>query len=109
MHAYKAIEHRVANMIGSSEIGHRLMGIAAGGAAPQITVTRSTGNSLQSEREGMRDLLMGAMRALRNPRAHGPDEQDDRDEAQEMLVFASFLMRRLDIEDEKRTGATSES
>lgn len=33
---------------------------------------------------------------------HGPAEEDDRDEAEEMLVFASFLMRRLDIEDEKR-------
>ncbi|WP_424855624.1 TIGR02391 family protein [Streptomyces sp. SAI-170] len=45
--------------------------------------------------------------ALRNPRMHGPDEKDARDEADEMLVFASFLMRRLDIEDEKREVASS--
>ncbi|UIZ14414.1 hypothetical protein LZ559_19470 [Streptomyces sp. R527F] len=33
---------------------------------------------------------------------HGPAEEDDRDEAEEMLVFASFRMRRLDIEDKRR-------
>ena len=31
-----------------------------------------------------------------------PAAAPDHDEAQEMLVFASFLMRRLDIEDERR-------
>jgi hypothetical protein len=46
------------------------------------------------------------MTALRSPRAHGPHFQDDPDEAQEMLVIASFLMRRLDIEVRKRKSAT---
>nr|WSW66844.1 TIGR02391 family protein [Streptomyces sp. NBC_00995] len=54
-------------------------------------------------------LFNGAMGALRNPRSHGPDEKDDREEAEEMLVFASFLMRRLDIEDGKREAAGSGS
>ncbi|MFJ1529757.1 TIGR02391 family protein [Streptomyces mirabilis] len=105
--AFQAVEHRVQTLIGSHEIGERLMGIALGKPAPKITVTRSTGGSLESEQNGMQLLFKGAMLALRNPRSHGPDAKDDRDEAEEMLVFASFLMRRLDIEDEKRKAAAA--
>ncbi|QES38976.1 TIGR02391 family protein [Streptomyces venezuelae] len=105
--AFQAVEHRVATLVGVNEVGERLMGIALGKPAPQITVTRSTGSSLESEQNGMQFLFKGAMGALRNPRMHGPDEKDARDEAEEMLVFASFLMRRLDIEDERRKAATS--
>lgn len=107
VHAFKAVEYRVQTLVGSSEIGARLMGFAMGSATPRITVTRSTGPFLQSEQEGMRDLFKGAMTALRNPRAHGPHFQDDLDEAQEMLAFASFLMRRLDIEDERLRATAS--
>jgi uncharacterized protein (TIGR02391 family) len=103
--ALQAVEHRVQTMVGSTEIGERLMGIALGKPGPKIIVTRSTGASLDSEQTGMQFLFKGAMGALRNPRSHGPDEKDERDEAQEILAFASFLMRRLDIEDEKRNAA----
>jgi uncharacterized protein (TIGR02391 family) len=99
--AFQAVEHRVQNLAGSDQIGEKLMGIAFG-KPPKITVTRSTGGSLESEQNGMQFLFKGAMGALRNPRMHGPDKKDDRDEAEELLVFASFLMRRLDIEDQSR-------
>lgn len=100
--AFQAVEHRVQTLAGAREVGEKLMGIALGKPGPKITVTRSTGSSLESEQNGMQFLFKGAMGALRNPRMHGPDENDARDEAEEMLVFASFLMRRLDIEDAKR-------
>jgi len=70
MHAYKAVEHRVQNLLGSREVGDKLMSAAVGQVPPAITVTRSTGHSLHSEQIGMRDLFKGAMQALRNPRAH---------------------------------------
>ncbi|MEU2450233.1 TIGR02391 family protein [Streptomyces sp. NPDC012765] len=107
--AFQAVEHRVAVLAGATEVGERLMGIAFGAKPdpPKITATRSTGGSLESEQNGMQFLFKGAMGALRNPRMHGPDEKDARDEADEMLVFASFLMRRLDIEDEQRKAASS--
>ncbi|MGW1799194.1 TIGR02391 family protein [Streptomyces sp. NPDC001984] len=105
--AFQAVEHRVATLVGVNEVGVRLMGIAFGKPTPKITVTRSTGGSLESEQNGMQFLFKGSMGALRNPRMHGPDEKDARDEAEEMLVIASFLMRRLDIEDEQRKAATS--
>ncbi|MGI5139316.1 MULTISPECIES: TIGR02391 family protein [unclassified Streptomyces] len=105
--AFQAVEHRVATLVGVNEVGERLMGIAFGKPTPKITVTRSTGGSLESEQNGMQFLFKGAMGALRNPRMHGPDEKDARDEAEEMLVIASFLMRRLDIEDEQRVAAAA--
>ncbi|WP_330306209.1 MULTISPECIES: TIGR02391 family protein [unclassified Streptomyces] len=107
--AFQAVEYRVQTLAGVNEIGERLMGIAFGAkpGPPKLTVTRSTGGSLESEQNGMQFLFKGATGALRNPRMHGPDEKDARDEAEEMLVFASFLMRRLDIEDDKRKAAAS--
>ncbi|MFC9931869.1 TIGR02391 family protein [Streptomyces sp. NPDC127190] len=105
--AFQAVEHRVQTLVGVHEIGERLMGFALGKPAPKITVTRSTGGSLESEQNGMQLLFKGAMLALRNPRSHGPDAKDDRDEADEMLAFASFLMRRLDIEDAEREKAAA--
>lgn len=108
--AFQAVEHRVHTLVGpTNAVGDRLMGIAfnANPGPPMITVTRSTDGSLESEQNGMQALFKGAMQALRNPRSHGPDRADDRDEADEMLAFASFLMRRLDIEDDKRKAAAS--
>ncbi|MCX4858368.1 TIGR02391 family protein [Streptomyces canus] len=107
--AFQEVEHRVQTLVGVHEVGERLMGIAFGAKPdpPRLTVTRSTGSSLESEQNGMQFLFKGATGALRNPRMHGPDEKDARDEAEEMLVFASFLMRRLDIEDDKRKAAAS--
>ncbi|WP_241662391.1 MULTISPECIES: TIGR02391 family protein [unclassified Streptomyces] len=96
LRAFQAVEHRVQVLSGLSEVGARLMGMALGSAAPKLVVTRATGASLQSEREGFRDLFKGAMEALRNPRAHGPHFADDPEEAQEMLALANLLMRRLD-------------
>ncbi|MFD4562247.1 TIGR02391 family protein [Streptomyces sp. NPDC058469] len=103
--AFQAVEFRVQTLVGVREVGEKLMGIALGKPGPMITVTRSTGTSLDSEQTGMQFLFKGAMGALRNPRMHGPDEKDARDEAEEMLVIASFLMRRLDLEDERRKAA----
>ncbi|MFD8786487.1 TIGR02391 family protein [Kitasatospora sp. NPDC059599] len=97
LRAFKAVEYRVQTLSGSTKIGEDLMGFVLGSTTPRLTVTRSTGGSLPSEQAGMRDLFKGAMTALRNPRAHGPHYADDPDEAQEMLILASFLMRRLDL------------
>jgi uncharacterized protein (TIGR02391 family) len=106
--ACKAVEHRIQTLLGSPAVGERLMSDALAGNPPKITVTRSTAQaSLDSERNGMHFLFRGAVGALRNPRAHGPDEDDDREEADEMLAFASFLMRRLDIEEAEREKAAA--
>ncbi|MEU6815464.1 TIGR02391 family protein [Streptomyces sp. NPDC046860] len=109
--AFQAVEHRVQELADCDQTGVSLMGFAfnTNSGPPKLTVTRSTGSNLGGEQTGMQFLFKGAAGALRNPRMHGPDEKDDRDEAAEMLAFASFLMRRLDIEDDKRKAAALES
>ncbi|WP_309142666.1 TIGR02391 family protein [Streptomyces javensis] len=104
--AFQAVEHRVQTLSGLPEVGSKLMGAALGSDTPKLVVTRATGPSLRSEREGFRDLFKGAMEALRNPRSHGPHFADDPEEAQEMLALANMLMRRLD-EAEAKLGAPS--
>ncbi|MFJ8152530.1 TIGR02391 family protein [Streptomyces sp. NPDC094468] len=94
--AFQAVEHRVQTLSGLSEVGAKLMGTVLGSDTPKLVVTRASGPSLRSEREGFRDLFKGAMEALRNPRSHGPHFADDPEEAQEMLALANMLMRRLD-------------
>ncbi|WP_428935395.1 TIGR02391 family protein [Streptomyces sp. ACT015] len=106
--AFQAVEHRVQTLSGLSEVGTKLMGAALGSDTPKLVVTRATGSSLRSEREGFRDLFKGAMEALRNPRSHGPHFADNSEEAQEMLALANMLMRRLD-EAEAKLGAQPEA
>ncbi|MFF3517741.1 TIGR02391 family protein [Streptomyces sp. NPDC002573] len=103
--AVQAVEHRVHTLVApTSLVGDRLMGMVFNNKPdpPMLTVTRFTDGSLESEQNGMQALFKGAVQALRNPRSHGPDREDDRDEADEMLAFASFLMRRLDIAEVKQ-------
>ncbi|MEU3559678.1 TIGR02391 family protein [Kitasatospora sp. NPDC006786] len=107
--AYREVEHRVQQLTGLGDVGRPLMGKALNSPTPRITVTTSSGASLQSEQDGMRDIFAGAMQALRNPRAHGADQLDDPEEAQETLVLASWLMRRLDIAEAAQAAATGTS
>ena len=51
--------------------------------------------SEKSEQQGMMFLYVGAMLALRNPRAHGIVE-DEPEKALDLIVFLSFLAKSLD-------------
>nr|BFD90877.1 hypothetical protein KitaXyl93_22370 [Kitasatospora sp. Xyl93] len=105
--AYKEVEHRVQQLTGLTSNGHDLMGAALSPPNVRITVTRSSDANLKSEQRGMAAIFSGVMQALRNPRAHGPDEADELAEAAETLVLASWLMRRLDIAEEAQAAPTS--
>jgi uncharacterized protein (TIGR02391 family) len=60
------------------------------------SVAQHDGRNGQDEREGFKFLFAGAILGLRNPRGHGPQRDDDPEEAMEYLALASLLMRRLD-------------
>ncbi|GAA4994823.1 hypothetical protein GCM10023205_79670 [Yinghuangia aomiensis] len=96
LRAFKAVEHRVQQITGSSEIGQRLMNSAFGGASPQLDVARATGPATAGERDGFKMLYIGAMVGIRNVRAHGDHPLDDANEARDAIAFASLLMRRID-------------
>ena len=48
----------------------------------------------KSEQEGFRLLYMGAMKGIRNPKAHDTIKQEDKNRTLEYLAFLSLLFRR---------------
>ncbi|WP_338931798.1 TIGR02391 family protein [Streptomyces netropsis] len=109
LRAFKAVEHRVQQVTGSSEIGQRLMNSAFGGTDPQLDVARTRGPSTPGERDGYKMLFIGAMTGLRNVRAHGDHPADEVDEARDAIAFASLLMRRIDRAVGRRAEPTGEA
>jgi uncharacterized protein (TIGR02391 family) len=96
LEAFKRVELRVRSQSGLSGSGQDLMARAFAGEPPPIDVRVEDGQSGQDEQEGFRFLFMGAMRGIRNPKAHEAVSQLDPQRTLEYLGFASILMRRLD-------------
>jgi uncharacterized protein (TIGR02391 family) len=96
LEAFKRIELRVRSESGLTGSGQDLMARAFAGEPPPIDVSVEGGQSGQDEQEGFRFLFMGAVRGIRNPKAHEAVSQLDPQRTLEYLGFASILMRRLD-------------
>jgi uncharacterized protein (TIGR02391 family) len=96
LEAFKCVELRVRSQSGLTGSGQDLMARAFAGEAPPIDVRIEDGQSGQDEQEGFRFLFLGAMRGIRNPKAHEAISQFDPQRTLEYLGFASILMRRLD-------------
>lgn len=99
--AFQVVEHRVQKLSGRQDTGTSLMGAVFSGATPTLDITRATGRNALDEREGFKLLFMGAMLGLKNPRGHGTALVDTADDAMESLAFASLLMRRLDLAEQR--------
>lgn len=91
-----ALEVRVRAMSGIASLGTDLMGQAFRDVNPPINMKHEQGESGESEQRGFRFLFMGAIAAIRNPKAHELVNLSDPQRALEYLAFASLLMRRLD-------------
>ncbi len=63
---------------------------------PSIKLTPLATQSEVDEQKGYQWIFTGAVWALRNPRGHEFDVQDDIDKCLDHLAFFSMLMRRLD-------------
>jgi len=96
LEAFKRVELRVRSESGLTGSGQDLMARAFAGEPPPIDVRVEDGQSGQDEQEGFRFLFMGAVRGIRNPKAHEAVSQLDPQRTLEYLGFASILMRRLD-------------
>lgn len=99
--AFKLIENRVQKLTGSTLSGTNLMENIFANGTLDITSVNSTGQTEEDERKGFKNLFAGATLGIRNPRGHGEDLDTDQDEAIEMLAFASLLMRRLDLAQQR--------
>jgi uncharacterized protein (TIGR02391 family) len=96
LEAFKRVELRVRSQSGLPGSGQDLMARAFAGDPPPIDVRVEGGQSGEDEQEGFRFLFMGAIRGIRNPKAHEAVSQLDPQRTLEYLGFASILMRRLD-------------
>lgn len=94
--AFKAIEHRIQQLSGATDIGKSLASRMIGSQLDPSCPTMTERNRVD-EREGYKLVFMGAFAGIRNPRGHGQmSTPTDEPEAKEMLALASLLMRRLD-------------
>lgn len=99
--AFQAIEARVQALTGRQESGQSLMSAAFASKNPILDVSTTQGRNAQAEHEGFKFLFMGAISGLRNPRSHGEIIAEDAACALEYLIFASMLMRRLDLAEDR--------
>lgn len=101
--AFKAVEDRVKHLSDSSDIGKRLIAFALNKNSPKLDIASPKADTYQKadEREGYMFLFMGAALGIRNPRGHGGNLNTADDEAAEMLMLASLLMRALDRAEEQ--------
>ena len=65
-------------------------------AKPSLRLTPLTNASEIDEQKGYRFLFSGAVMAIRNPRGHEVNLNDDVDTCLDHLAFASLLLRRLE-------------
>ncbi len=109
-HACKIIDNRVKKLSGVSsvdETGHSLMMNAFNELSPKIYLCdhKNNKNQHKSIQRGYRYIFAGFCSAIRNPPAHDDSENiETRDECLEHLIFASFLMRKLDKAEELRVS-----
>ena len=108
--ACKIIEDRVKKLSAVRLSGVGLMMNAFDEKKPLILLCDYPDNKDKYEdiQKGYRFIFSGFFSAIRNLTAHGSDHIETRKECLEHLVFASFLMRKLDKAEEiKKSKAKS--
>lgn len=93
--AAKFLDKRVAKMSGLKKSGASLMQEAFKEASPAIALNTLNSTSDADEQKGYQWLFTGSVWAIRNPRGHDFDVQDDMNMCLDHLAFFSMLMRRL--------------
>ncbi len=104
LQACKIIEHNVKRLSDiKKDTGHSLMMNAFNEKNPKICLSYNIyqGDNIQ---RGYGNIFSGFFSAIRNPAAHASEHKETRDECLEHLIFASFLMRKLDKAEELRVS-----
>lgn len=94
--AYKYVDKIVQTLSSVNETGMKLMMKAFDEASPILKLTALSSASEIDEQKGFRFLFAGAVMAVRNPRGHEVNMQDDPDTCLDHLALASLLLRRLE-------------
>jgi uncharacterized protein (TIGR02391 family) len=99
--AFKAVELRVRELIGSERSGVRLMAEAFDSDMPRLALNARADPSDIDEQRGFALIFKGSSQGIRNPKAHALFEGLDERRAMDYLGLASLLMRRLDDAQER--------
>ncbi len=99
LEACKIIEDRVKRLSGQKISGVKLMMSAFDENKTRVFLCDNT-DKHEDIQKGYRHIFAGFFSAIRNIKAHGADHKETRYECLEHLVFASFLMRKLDKAEE---------
>ncbi len=94
--AAKFLDKSVSKFSNIKKSGASLMQEAFKDASPAIPLTPLTTTSETDEQKGYQWIFTGSVWAIRNPRGHEFDVQDDMDKCLDHLSFISMLMRRLE-------------
>ena len=95
--AFKRLNNEVKVKSGLFELdGDPLMRRAFSANSPVLQFNDLKTISQKDEQRGYMDLYAGAMAAIRNPRAHEHDLEDDPQIALELLTLANHLMTKLE-------------
>lgn len=94
--AAKFLDKAVAKFSGCKKSGAALMQEAFKETSPAIQLTPLSSSSEIDEQKGFQWIFTGSVWAIRNPRGHEFDVQDDVDKCLDHLAFMSMLLRRLE-------------
>ena len=101
LEAMLALEEVVKEKSGLTKAGDTLMGTAFSKKNPVLKLNRLADESDENEQEGFMWLMKGAVKCLRNPRAH-KRIKDDPETALEWIAFISLLAKRVDTTTRSR-------
>jgi len=94
--AFKFVDKLVQKHSGVGETGVKLMMQVFSETNPSITLTPLQNASEIDEQKGYKFMFSGAVMAIRNPRGHEINLNDDVDTCLDHLAFVSLLVRRLE-------------
>jgi len=95
-HAFKYLDKKLQGHSGLTESGFKLMMAAFDSPIARVKLNPLVTTSEKDEQEGYRFMFAGAMKGIRNPRAHEPTIVDDPDICLDHLSFITLLLRRLE-------------
>lgn len=92
--AFKCLNNIVKNKSRSMTDGAPLMQHAFSADKPILKLNRLKSQSERDEQRGYMEMFAGAMRGIRNPRAHDHELEDHPEAALELLTIANHLIVR---------------